>query len=359
MRILYVINSLDGGGGALPLPHVIGVMRDAGHDVHVVSLMERDGRARPVLEDAGIEYEVIGGPKRRFVETAWRLDRIVRRVRPDFLWTSLTHATVTGQLIGRVRHIPVVSWLHNAWLKPANERLLRRTSALTARWVADSQTVALFGEERLGIEASSIDVWPLFIADGTAPIAAPWSSGPFRIGSLGRLHPNKGYDVLIRAVAHLYQQAPQLIGCFSIHVAGEGPERDALERLAVELGVESVRFEGFTAQPQEFLAGLHGYVQPSHHEGLCIAAHQAMVAALPLIASPVGEMRHSVLASGGGALAPYGDVATLAEQLGSLIADPGQAAAAGARGRKWVLRDFSEKEFAVRGRAALTGAGIV
>jgi len=82
MKICYVINSLDGGGGALPLPNVIGVMREAGHEVAVVSLMERDGRARPALEAADIPYTVIGGPRRRFLSTAIRLARIVRRTRP-------------------------------------------------------------------------------------------------------------------------------------------------------------------------------------------------------------------------------------------------------------------------------------
>lgn len=358
MRILYVINSLDGGGGALPLPHVIGVMRSAGHDVRVVSLMERDGRARPGLEAAGIPYEVIGGPRRRFVETALRLDRIVRRERPDFLWTSLTHATITGQLIGRLRGVPVISWQHNAWLKPANEFLLRRTAGLTRYWVADSQTVVDFCRDRLGLDPAGIGIWPLFIADEAAPRAQPWTSGPFRVGSLGRLHPNKGYDVLIRAVARLNQAFPDAGQRLSVHLAGEGGQQAALAALARELGVTNVHFEGFLTDPLAFLASLHGYVQPSHHEGLCIAAHQAMAAGLPLVVSPVGEMKRSVEASDGGVLAPYGDVEALAQALAELVLRPADAAQQGARARRWAMAELSSAAFAARGLAALRAAGI-
>jgi len=356
MRILYVINSLDGGGGALPLPHIIGVMRAEGHDVHVVALMERDGRARPLLDAQAIPYEVIGGPKRRYVETAWRLDRIIRARRPDLIWTSFTHATITGQLLGALRRIPVVSWQHNAWLKPINARILRLTAGLTRHWVVDSGAVQTFGEETLGLDPARISIWPLFMADpGTVAAASP-ASPVFRLGSLGRLHRNKGYDVLVRAVAHLNSQSPDVGQRLSVHLAGEGPERPALEALVHELGVPNIHFEGFTTEPMAFLAGLHGYVQPSHHEGLCIAAHQALAAGLPVIASPVGEMARSVTASNGGILVPYGDVQELAVALERFVRDPLAAADMGRAARIWTLREYSVENFKARGRAALRAA---
>jgi len=356
MRILYVINSLDGGGGALPLPHIIRVMRANGHEVHVVALMERDGRARPLLDAQAIPYEVIGGPKRRYVETAWRLDRIVRVQRPDLIWTSFTHATITGQLLGALRRIPVVSWQHNAWLKPINARLLRYTAGLTRHWVVDSKAVQTFGEETLGLDPARISIWPLFMVDPATVAAAPASSSVFRLGSLGRLHRNKGYDVLIRAIARFNSQSPDLAPRLSVHLAGEGPERPALEALADELAVTNLHFEGFTTEPLAFLAGLHGYIQPSHHEGLCIAAHQALAAGLPVIASPVGEMAQSITASGGGMLVPYGDVPQLAAALERFVRNPADAAATGQSARAWTLRAYSDESFNAHGRAALDAA---
>lgn len=356
MRICYVINSLDGGGGALPLPHILTVMRQAGHDPFVISLMERDGRARHLLDEAGFDYTVIGNDTRRWAKTAIRFDRIVRERRPDILWTSLTHATLTGELIGKLREIPVVSWLHNAWMKPANRFILRQTQALTRHWVADSDTVGAFGESELGIAPQNISTWPLFRADETALISKKWDQGPFRIGSLGRLHRNKGYDILIKAIASL---PPCLHNKLSFHLAGEGPEREALEAQAHALGVCNLKFDGFQAQPHEFLSSLHAYTQPSHHEGFCIAAHEALQAGLPVIASAVGEMQYSIANAHGGFVVPYGDVAALAASIVALVEDPAQAHAMGFAGRRWVTSKYSARAFIQHGRQAMLAAGVV
>ncbi|ATC24380.1 MULTISPECIES: glycosyltransferase [Caulobacter] len=357
MKICYVINSLDGGGGALPLPRILAVLRAAGHEVFVVSLMERDGLARPVLEATGTPYAVIGGAKRRFVRTALRLNRIVKTMAPDLIWTSLSHATVTGQLVGRLQGIPVVSWLHNAWLKPVNAMIMRATVSLTRHWIADSDTVAAFGKRVLNIDQDQISIWPIFQADPEAPVAKAADSGKFTIGSLGRLHPNKGYDVLIEALARLRDTSPARARTLQVLIAGDGPARADLQRRVAELKLTNVWFVGFVA-PGPFLALLNGYVQPSHHEGFGIAAHEAMCAGLPVIASPVGEMANSIRASGGGVLVDYGDVEALAGALENLAKAPQWAFECGQEGRAWVMARYSRSAFATNGLAAIRAAGV-
>jgi glycosyltransferase involved in cell wall biosynthesis len=177
------------------------------------------------------------------------------------------------------------------------------------------------------------------------------------IGSLGRLHPNKGYDVLIDALAVLQQRSPELARRAVVRIGGEGPARAALMSKAAERGVTNLELIGFT-EPGSFLAGLNCYVQPSHHEGFCIAAHEALQAGLPVIASPVGEMAQSIRASGGGDLVDYGDAAQLATQLEKYIRDPALAHRTGAQAREWILRHFSTEAFATRGLAALRSAGL-
>jgi len=360
MRISYVINSLDGGGAALPLVNVIGVMREAGHQVSVISLMERDGRARPWLDQAGIPYQVIGGSRRSFVGTSLRLHRALRAERPDLIWTSLSHATILGELLGRLNDIPVVSWLHNAYLKPANKAILRRTKSLTRHWVSDSPEVIEFGVNELGIDRRAITIWPLFIADPVAPVArASGRDEPFMVGSLGRLHPNKGYDVLIRAVALLNRRDAQNAIRLKVTIGGEGGENERLRQLADELHVPNVALAGFQKQPRAFLSGLHAYVQPSHHEGLCIAGHEAMQAGLPVIASPVGELQRSIAASAGGFLVEYGDEAALADAIDALMKKRVRAAECGAAARAWVLEHYSRDRFRRNGLAAMRAAGLL
>ncbi len=354
MRIHYLINGLNGGGAAFPLIDVIGLMRAAGHEVRLSALMPQDLRALPRLNAAGIECDVLGRGPRDYVRSARALLRRLRADRPDLLWTSLTRATLYGQVAGRMLDIPVVSWQHNAFLKPGNRALLRRTKRLTRRWVADSESVARFACAELGIARERIDIWSLFVARADQAVAQAWNGiGPFRIGSLGRLHPNKQYEILIRALARIRELDAALYAQLEVVVAGSGDEQGALDALAAELNVERIRFVGFVEATADFLAGLHAYVQPSRNEGLCIAAHEAMLAALPVVTTPVGELQFSVLDGTTGYLRGIGDIDGFAQALIALVRDPAGAHVMGQAARARVLARFGHAQFEASGRALL------
>lgn len=355
MRIHYVINTLDGGGTGLSLADVISVLQAHGHEVQVSGLRPKDGRGCARLEAAGIPYEVLGSDRTPTPLVAARLWHRLRRHRPDLIWTSVTRATVLGQLAGRVQGVPVVSWLHNAFLTPRKTATMLRTKGLTRHWIADCEATADFGGAALGIPRAGTSVWPLFVADPGRPVARPWSgSGPFRIGSLGRLHRNKRYDVLIRAAAILRDRDPGLSDRIAFEIAGVGPQRQALEDMVRAHRLSNVRLVGFMDDAPAFLASLHAYVQPSHHEGLCIAAHEAMLAGLPVVATAVGEMPRSLGAEGRrGLLCAVEDAAGLAEALGRLVHGADAAAEMGREARGHVLSAYSAAAFRDRGGAAL------
>lgn len=350
-RIAYVVNSMEGGGAALPLPDVVAVLEAAGARVRVLALSRRDGRAAPALEAAGVDLRVCpAGPRDHAAAMLWLL-RELRAHRPALIWTSLVQATLLGQVAGLLTRTPVVSWQHNARLKPANLALLRATRRSSALWVADSEAVAALTRARLGLEGDAVRVWPLLLARPPARAPALRREGePWRIGSLGRLHPNKGYDVLVEALALLLAKTPGLRGALKVTVGGEGAQRPALEAAARRAGLDdgTLRFAGFQASPDAYLAGLHAYVQPSRAEGLCIAAHQAMAAGLPVVVSNVGEA--PVTAAGGaGRVVPPGDAPALAAALRALTADPAAAARMGGAARARVLERFGEDRFRAAG----------
>ena len=354
-RIAYVINSVEGGGAAMPVPHLAKVLRDAGAEVAIFALARRNGRAIAAMEASGLSVAVRDGGERDHVAALRWLDRTVSAYRPSHIWTSLTRATLLGQLVGRRRCLPVVSWQHAAYLKPANLRLLRALRSLASLWVADSPSVAEITARRLELPPDRLMTWPLFAADPDSPRATPWQAGePLRIGSLGRLHPVKGYDVLIAALARLRAQGFAPPVPFAITIAGDGAERDRLEAVAREAGVaDQVRLAGFVGRPREFLAGLHLYLQPSRSEGLCIAAHEAMQAGLASIVSAVGELPCSIEHGLSGLVVPPADPEVLASDLATLIADPSRLAAMGAAARQRVLERFSREAFIANGRAVL------
>jgi glycosyltransferase involved in cell wall biosynthesis len=349
-RIAYLINSVEGGGAASPVPAILSVLRDGGAEVAVFALTPRDRRGEPAIRAAGIDLLVRDGGRNDHLAALRWLDRTLVAWRPTHLWTSLSRATLLGQLVGLRRGWPVVSWQHAAYLKPANRRLLRATQRLSALWIGDSATVTRLTAERLRVPPARLLQWPIFRADPAAAQATRWTPGtPVRIGSLGRLHPVKGYDVLIDALALLPAGLPPR----TIVIAGDGAERAALADRAARHGLTDLHFAGYASEPAKFLADCHLYVQPSRSEGLCIAAHEAMQAGLPVVASAVGELPESILPGTTGLIVPPGDAAALAAALATLLSTPDRLAAMGAAARQRVLARFGPERFATTGRAIL------
>jgi len=353
IRVAYVINSLEGGGAAGPVPAIVRVLQGEGCEVRVFALSRRNGLAAEAFDAAGVDWRVCGAGARAHLRAAAWLMGELKAFRPDLIWTSLTQATVIGLLAGKALERPVVCWQHNAFLKPVNLLLLKALRRLAALWVADSEAVAELTRRRLGLPAEAVMVWPLFQARPCAA-ARPWRPGEtFRIGSLGRLHRNKGYDVLIEAAARLQTALPQGAPDFRIEIAGEGAERSRLEAQARRRGVRNVHLTGFQSRPQAFLAGLHAYVQPSRAEGLCIAAHEAMLAGLPVIGARVGEMSRTIEAAEAGVVIEPGDAVGLAAALAQMMADPAAAEAAGRRGAAEVQRRYAPERFEACGAAVV------
>ena len=348
-RIAYVINSMEGGGAASPAPAIIATLRRGGADVRVFALTRRDGRGLASLEAEGIEVVVRPGGDTDHIQALRWLHAALRDWRPTYIWTSLTRATLLGQFVGRWLSVPVASWQHSVFLRPANRRL-RLTRGLPALWVADSASVAQMAAERLDVPEERLVTWPIFRAHAAVPLARAWRPGEvFRIGSLGRLHRVKGYDTLVEAAAML-----QAMGLrFELTIAGEGARRAELTAQAKAAGLDAIHFPGFASDPAQFLAGLHLYVQPSRSEGFCIAAHQAMQAGLPVVASAVGEMALSVRPGITGELVPAGSAEALAGAIAKMLGDPGRLEQMGATAREMVLDRFSAERFEAAGRLAL------
>lgn len=346
MRIAYVINSLEGGGAAAPVPAVTKVLKAQGAEIEVFALIRRDGRALDAMRAAGLVVHVRdGAEKDHLAALAW-LDRQIAAFKPDVIWTSLTRATLLGQLVGLRRRLPVVSWQHAAYLKPANRMLLRATQRLSRLWIGDSNNVTCLTARRLAVPPERLTTWPLFAARGDAPVARPWRPGEtVELGTLGRLHRVKGYDVLIEALVILKASSFTPPAPFRIRIAGDGAQRQALAAKIAAAKLDNVELVGFQEQPRAFLASLHVYLQPSRSEGLCIAAHEAMEAGLPLIVSAVGELPFSVLDERTGLVVPPGDAEALAKALERLLAHPERLGDLGRASRERVLDRFGAASF--------------
>ena len=150
--------------------------------------------------------------------------------------------------------------------------------------------------------------------------------------SVARLAPEKGLDVLIRAVAELGDPSAAVV------VAGSGRERGGLEQLARECGVRAT-FTGDVDQGtlRELYGAADVFALLSSWEPWGVVVNEAAASGLPLVLSnEVGAAPDLLRDSENGVLVPAGDVAAATEALRRLAADAGLRAAAGARSRELV-----------------------
>ncbi|ONH83627.1 Lipopolysaccharide core biosynthesis glycosyl transferase lpsD [Roseomonas mucosa] len=170
---------------------------------------------------------------------------------------------------------------------------------------------------------------PNFVPDmaGAASATLPAPPGKRRLLAMGRLHRNKGFDVLLRALAELPEA--------HLSLAGEGPERPALEGLARELGLgERVSFLGWRTDTGALLAGAEVFVCPSRHEPLGNVVLEAFSASRPVVAAAAQGPSEVIRDGGTGLLVPLEEPAPLAAAIRRVLDDPalsGRLAEAGRR----------------------------
>jgi glycosyltransferase involved in cell wall biosynthesis len=203
------------------------------------------------------------------------------------------------------------------------------------RIVANSDWVA----QRLRAEGVRID--------GSIPNGVPVRPPRARLGAApivgfaGRLVRKKGVDVLLRAMARLRGRVPEA----RLIVAGDGPERAPLERLAVELRIrEAVDFVGHLPQAGMEQALGTAWVQavPSRwEEPFGLVAAEAMIRGTAVVASSGGGLAEQVVVGETGFLAPAGDAHALAAALETVVRDRDLAERLGAAARVRALSELT------------------
>jgi glycosyltransferase involved in cell wall biosynthesis len=124
-------------------------------------------------------------------------------------------------------------------------------------------------------------------------------------------------------------------------IVGQGPERDALEALATELGIGAVvRFAGLRPQVPSFHYLFDVSVLCSVSEGFPNSLVEAMAAERPIVATDVGGVRDAVRDGETGLLVPPGSPTQLAEAIESLLGDPSLRQAMGKAGSRIARERF-------------------
>ena len=223
------------------------------------------------------------------------------------LWWRDCHLVVSERNDLRKQELPF------PW--PRFRRLLyRRADVLTANTsgVMDS-LLPLFQARQLALLPNPLPMPVLPAAAGTARDRQGFVT-------VARLVPQKGIDVLIRALAQTVGAARD----WTLTLVGDGPEREALEQQVQQAGLqEQVQFLGFRSDPQTFLLQAGVFVLPSRFEGMPNALLEAMAAGLAVVVTDASPGPLEVVVNGvSGLVVPSDDPSALADALDRLAADP-------------------------------------
>jgi len=169
----------------------------------------------------------------------------------------------------------------------------------------------------------------------------PPLANPPTLAFCGRLIREKGAHILIEAAARLAPGIPGL----QVIIAGDGPDRTALEELALSLRIHhATRFLGHVSRTRLESEFRHAWVQavPSIcNEAFGLAAAEAMMRGTAVVASNLGGLPEIVIPPSNGALVPPASPEALAEALRPLLSDRPLAERTGANARRRALDHFS------------------
>lgn len=207
----------------------------------------------------------------------------------------------------------------------------------------------LIGNTRAVVDYAIAKGWPReritylpnFVPDSAAAAGSIASGGRAPLAlALGRLHPNKGFDLLLEALAETRN--------VTFWIAGDGPLRSGLERLASRLGIaDRVRFLGWREDVPDLLAAADLLVCPSLHEPLGNVVIEAWSAGLPVVATASDGPSGLIRDGESGILVPLpgsrgGGPQALADAIERVCADPALRARLGKAGRRAYEAEFTE-----------------
>jgi sugar transferase (PEP-CTERM/EpsH1 system associated) len=269
-----------------------------------------------------------------------QLYRLLKREQPDVLhthrWATLCEGLVAARLAGvpfvvHGEHGTLETRRRNTWIQRRAWNHVDQVLSVSSRLAERMAREVGFPLERIRVIRNGVDLrrfGPEARMSSRAELGI--RADELVIGAVGRLVEVKDYPNLLAALRLVQQRG---IACRVI-VAGTGPLRDQLERLATSLELEHVTFLGNRSDVDRVLASFDIFVLSSRSEGLSNTIQEAMATGLPVVATHVGGADELVEHGRTGLLVPPANPQALADAIASLAQSPSQRNEFGAAGRR-------------------------
>ncbi len=349
MRIDFVVTELFAGGAERCLTELALGVTSAGDTARVFSLGPFPEGDRAVLlgrlRDGGVECSSGGLRGFRTLPRCYsRLRQWLREGRPDVCQTFLYHGNVLGTWAAAAEGIAVrVGGMRVAESRPLRCLTERRAVRRMTAAVCVSGAVARFARETLAAPDSITRVIPNGVdmarfdqADRACWSTLGWPRDAEVTIFVGRLHPQKGIDLLQRQIDRIVPLESRRKLLF----VGDGPLRGGLEQWARRIGHDRVQVAGWQADVAPLLRGARLLVLPSRYEGMPNVVLEAMASGLPVVCSRV-EGVAELLGDDDRQTFAAGDDVAMAERVERLYEDAELAASLGRQNRVRAANSFS------------------
>jgi glycosyltransferase involved in cell wall biosynthesis len=368
IRVLRVIARLNMGGPALHVAYLSAGLAERGYETTLVagSLAQGEDSMAFVAEELGLHVARVADLSReisplRDLRSMRALAKLIRRERPQILHTHTAKAGAVGRiaalLAGDARPPIIVHTFHGHVLRGYFDPVRATLFRLLERWLARYSTVLIavspqvrddlvklgvapaekFAVVRLGIELGErTTTGEVDGAEQRRRLGIP--TDRFVVGWIGRMASVKRGDDVLLAFKGLRDHGIEACLC----MVGDGPDREALERRAHDLGImRDTLFLGYQSDVAPFYAAFDAMVLPSANEGTPVSAIESLAAGRPVVATRVGGVPDVVRDGVDGYLVEMGDTRALADRLAELARDPELRARMGAAGSLRVIPRYA------------------
>ncbi|BBM84059.1 glycosyltransferase [Candidatus Uabimicrobium amorphum] len=329
MKIVQVITELRPAGAERIVLELSRGLKKNNHDVAVISLLPIPEKSVIVEELHSLNIEVYSLNLTKFC--MWRIFKLrsmLRNLQPQIVHAHLIHANIVTRLNAWRKQYILVNSVHIAEKRPGKKWhflcdrfTLRHCDSMTVV----SNAVQRFHSQKLGIHPSQLPVIYNGI-DIPAPISQQqvthlkklWKVDHCTkiIGSIGRLEPQKGYDMLFELLPTLSNKIPENES-WAIVILGEGQQREVLQQYPSLSNIE-IRLPGFRKDAAHCIGAFDLFVMPSRYEGFGLALVEAMSHGVPILANDVDSLPELLQVYQNGSVTNFANINTVEKMIKQL-----------------------------------------
>lgn len=327
MRVLHIVSGDLWAGAEAQVHQLLRAARGvAGLEVRAMVL--NPGVLAERLAAEGIDVTLLDEADHSFPALAGGVVRLARGWRPHVIHTHRRKEHLLGTLAAASSGAGLVGTVHGRGEFAHSPLNLRQKALGTAERLVlarcHDRLIAVSDEmagELPGPPTHTVVIPNSIDADAIRRAAAEPTpglkpDGRIHIGFLGRLVPVKQVNHMLEMMALLEKEQP---GQYCMHIVGDGPLREALQRDAGALSIRDVvYFHGFLSHPLPILARMDLLLFASAHEGLPMTALEALCLGVPIVSPPIGSLARLINESGAGGVATSASPRHLADAVSGL-----------------------------------------